>query len=94
MLANNRIISFLGVDDLDAARDFYTNTLGLTKLSEDDYTLVFDAGGRALRISRVQDFLPQDFSVLGWEVEDIAVRVKALMEVGVIFNNYEELMGI
>lgn len=94
MLAKLETIHFLGVDDLEAARDFYANILGLTLAAEEDYALVFEAGGRTLRISSVQDFRPQPFTVFGWRVDTIAIAVKDLMEKGVTFNNYEQVMGI
>ena len=63
---------FLATTDADASRRFYGETLGLKLVSEDDFALVFQLAGAELRISKVPAFTPQPFTVLDWQVTDIA----------------------
>jgi|KBSMisStaDraftv2_1062788.scaffolds.fasta_scaffold2073543_1 catechol 2,3-dioxygenase-like lactoylglutathione lyase family enzyme len=85
MLGDAKVAAFLCVRDRDGAKMFYAQTLGLKLVHEDPYALVFDAGGTHLRISPVQELQPQPFTVLGWEVPDIARAIEDLGARGVAF---------
>lgn len=77
----------------DRARStaFYRDTLGLTLASEDNFAAIFLTGGVTLRVSTVADFTPHEHTILGFQVPDVAVTVKALREKGVTFNSYPNL---
>lgn len=76
---------FVCVTDRARAKAFYGETLGLTLIHEDNFATVFDSNGTKLRVSPAQDFKPQSFTVLGWEVPEIKSTVKALADVGIEF---------
>lgn len=82
-------ITFLLVPEREAARAFYSDKLGLTLLSEDDFALVYDLGGTMLRVSLVPDYTPHAHTVLGWRVTDIAATARDLKARGVDFLIYE-----
>lgn len=88
MLGTSKIVAFAAIRDRDAARKFYRDTLGLRLVGEDQFALVFDANGTTLRLAPVPDWTPPQFTVLGWEVKDIAGAVKALRSAGVEFQRY------
>ncbi len=54
-----------------------------------DTVLVFDAGGTMLRVTTVQKVAAAQYTVLGWQVEDIAATVKVLQKAGVKFERFE-----
>lgn len=89
MLGSNKVIAFLGARDPTAARAFFRDTLGLPLVSEDEFALVFDAGGTMLRVSFVQEMTPAKYTVLGWQVPDIATTVAELRDLGVRFEMYQ-----
>jgi len=93
MLGNQKIVAFVAVRDRDAARKFYRDTLGLRLMGEDQFGMVFDANGTTVRVSPVPDWTPPQFTVLGWEVEDIAASVKALAGAGIEFQRYPWMKG-
>ena len=75
----------------DAARAmrFYRDTLGLRLVSEQmPFALVFDAHGTMLRVTIVKEVRAAGYTVLGWQVPDIAVATKALQEAGIRFERY------
>ncbi len=72
-------LTFLGVDDIHAARTFYEEILGLRFIGDEMGTLVFDLAGTPLRISQIDDFRPQMFTVLGWNTGDIEAVTEALI---------------
>jgi catechol 2,3-dioxygenase-like lactoylglutathione lyase family enzyme len=82
-------MAFAPTRDAGKARQFYEGVLGLRVLSQDGFALALDANGIMLRVTNVPaDFKPQQFTVLGWEVSDIAEAVSALREKGVRFEHY------
>ncbi len=88
MLGAAKIVAFVSTRDPAGARAFYGGVLGLRFVSEDAFAVVFDANGTMLRVSIVKDLAPVPHTVLGWEVADIAARVRGLREKGVTFERY------
>ena len=84
-----KTMSFIITRDREKARAFYGGVLGFPVVSEDNFALVYDMNGTMLRISTLKNFEPQQHTVLGWEVPDIAAAVKALKAKGVTFNIYD-----
>jgi len=89
MLKANRIIAFVATANPSRAKKFYKDTLGLRFVSENEFAVVFDAGGIMLRVTPVKDFEPTCFTVLGWVVEDITKEVRELAKRGVKFERYD-----
>lgn len=74
--------------DLEKARAFYEGLLGLRSVSEDQFALVLDANGTMIRVTKVTDFKPQPFPILGWQVPDIRQAVSELRDKGIQFERY------
>ena len=87
-LTTRNFTAFLGTSDREAAKRFYRDTLGFTLLGDDPFALIFALHNGTLRISPGPNFTPQHFTVLGWEVPDIAATVKELVEAGVKFERF------
>ena len=91
MLQNAKIMAFAGTRDAARARAFYRDTLGLTLVEENEFALVFDAHGTMLRVTNVREINPAQYTVLGWEVPDIAAEVTELAAASVVFQRYPGL---
>lgn len=91
MLARERITAFIATAQPARAAAFYGDTLGLRKVSEDDFALVFDANGIELRVQKVERLTPQPFTAFGWQVGDVEAVVDALVAKGVRFERYPGL---
>ena len=89
MLTQQRILGFVPVSDLQHARAFYIDVLGLEFDSEDDFALVVRSGETRIRLVKVATFSPAPFTILGWEVDDVAAEVAALSARGVEFARFE-----
>jgi catechol 2,3-dioxygenase-like lactoylglutathione lyase family enzyme len=89
MLGQNQVVAFVATTDGRRARQFYGEKLGLPIVYEDDFALVCEARGTPLRIQKVGSFRPQEFTVLGWEVENLGAAVDHLVERGVAFARFE-----
>src|SRR5450432_57643 len=93
MLADKELKAFVPTVKPGEARSFYKDILGLKLLSEDNYALEFDANGTLLRVTIVQDFKPQVFTILGWNVADIVSVIKSLNDKGIMCEKYAFLTG-
>ena len=88
MLGASKAVAFASTADLDRARSFYEGVLGLKVLSQDVFALMCEAGGVQVRISKVPAVIPQAFTVLGFDVEDMDAVVEGLTARGVAFERY------
>jgi catechol 2,3-dioxygenase-like lactoylglutathione lyase family enzyme len=88
MLQTGKVIAFVGSADLDQARVFYERTLGLRMIERNDFACVFDANGTMLRVTAVAEVMRAGYTVLGWQVSDIAAVVRGLTAKGVAFLRY------
>jgi catechol 2,3-dioxygenase-like lactoylglutathione lyase family enzyme len=89
ILTDAKAVTFVLVRDRTAAKSFYSDTLGLTMVSEDPFAATYDLGGTAMRLTTVEGHEPSPHTVLGWQVPDIRAAVSDLRERGVTFAVYE-----
>jgi catechol 2,3-dioxygenase-like lactoylglutathione lyase family enzyme len=83
------IIAFVGTNDIDRARSFYGQVLGLALAADEPFGLVFEVSGTMLRVTKVPQVAPASYNVLGWEVADIRAAARALAEKGIVFERFE-----
>lgn len=88
MLDSGRMVGFVATQDYDRAIEFYENKLGFQFVSLDQYALVMNTGKNMIRISKIKDFTPAQYTVLGWEVENIEAIVTSMKERGIAFGDY------
>jgi catechol 2,3-dioxygenase-like lactoylglutathione lyase family enzyme len=90
MLKDIKGFSGYSVDDLDAARRFYGETLGLDVTRENEMLLTLHlAGDRPVLLYAKPDHEPATFTVLNFPVADVEATVDELTERGVSFERYE-----
>jgi catechol 2,3-dioxygenase-like lactoylglutathione lyase family enzyme len=81
-------VGFVATTDIERARAFYGEVLGLALVEEGPFACVFDAHGTQLRVTPVAELITAPYTVLGWAVSDIVSTVRALDEAGVRFARY------
>ena len=86
MLGSTNIIAFVPTKNSNKARGFYEGVLGLRFVKDDGFALVLDANGIMIRVAKMKDFEPAQFTILGWQVSDIEDVVRALQQKGVRFE--------
>ncbi|CAM3793325.1 VOC family protein [Smaragdicoccus niigatensis] len=92
MLGTSKTFSSFSVDDLDAARTFYGEVLGLSVRDDDMGILHLDLAGGAEAIAYPKpDHQPATFTVLNFQVDDIDATVDELTARGVTFETYPGL---
>jgi predicted enzyme related to lactoylglutathione lyase len=91
MLVRGRTVAFVPARDLAHAEAFYVGILGLTTQSRDEFALMVEANGVAIRIAAAQGYEPQPFTVLGFDVSNVADTARSLAARGVQFQRYPGL---
>ncbi len=91
MLENSRAYSGFAVDDIDKAKEFYGETLGLktSVVVEDDLIQIDLAGDRPTLIYKKPDFEPATYTILNFPVPDVDAAVDELAGKGVEFERYD-----
>ena len=93
MLADSKAFSGFAVPDIEAARDFYRDKLGLdvTEHEEGGLSLLTLnlAGDRPTMIYPKPDFQPATYTILNFPVDDVEAAVDELSARGVQFEKYD-----
>jgi catechol 2,3-dioxygenase-like lactoylglutathione lyase family enzyme len=89
MLADGQLMAFVSTTDLDRAREFYADILGLTVVEQSPYACVFSVNGTTLRVTRADVVAPAPYTVLGWIVNDIEREIQTLADRDVAFHHYD-----
>lgn len=90
MFADSKAFSGFAVPDIAAAKEFYGDKLGLEVTEENGLLTLHLAGGeRPTLIYPKPDHEPANYTILNFQVEDVAQAVDALNEQGVEMERYE-----
>jgi len=90
MLGTRNAVANLAVKDLDRARDFYTGTLGLKEVdNEEDELIVLKSGDSTVNVYRSEHAGTNEATAVTWEVDDIEQEVETLKGKGVMFEHYD-----
>jgi len=89
MFANTKATNGFAVDDVEAAKRFYGETLGVDVSDDHGMLNLKLAGGQRVLIYPKDDHVPATFTVLNFEVADIDAAVDDLAAKGVAFERYE-----
>lgn len=89
MFASTEAFSGFAVDDMDAARGFYEQTLGIRTTSDNGLMTLHLAGDRPTIVYPKPDHQPANFTILNFKVGDIERAVDELSERGVQLLRYD-----
>lgn len=90
MFDTTKAFSGFSVDDIDAARKFYGETLGLRVTEEQGFLTLHLAGDRDIMVYPKPDHTPATFTILNFPVDDIDAAVDELTRKGVTFERYDQ----
>lgn len=94
MLGDINVHATIPVSDLDEAKDFYENTLGLEEVGERDGGVALMRSGDSHILLYESEYVgTNQATALSWEVNNPEAIVEALREKGVEFEHYPELDG-
>ncbi len=89
MFGTTKAYSGFSVDDIDAARKFYGETLGLRVSEQNGMLTLHIAGDRDILVYPKPDHTPATYTILNFPVDDIEAAVDELSRRGVRFERYD-----
>jgi len=91
MFKDTPAFSSYSVDDIDKAKEFYGQTLGLSVEEQSGMGLhvTLAGGGKLFLYPKGDAHKPADFTVLNFAVDDIEAAVAGLKEKGVALEHYD-----
>src|ERR1700730_6753947 len=89
MFKNTKAFSSFSVDDIQKAKEFYGQTLGLEVSEVEEGLELRIAGGGEVFIYPKPDHTPASFTVLNFPVDNIEQTVDELTKLGVRFEHYD-----
>jgi len=90
MLREHDIHATIPAADLERARAFYADKLGLTPAREEPAGLVYEGpGGAWFRLFPTPSAGTAQHTIAGWAVDDIEAEVAELKARGVVFEEYD-----
>ncbi len=91
MFTHTKAFSGFAVDDVDRAREFYGDTLGLKTSEQHGLLFLHIAGDRDTLAYPKPDHVPADYTILNFPVDDIDAAVDELTARGVKFERYDAM---
>jgi len=89
LLEDGKISARIPVQDLQRARSFYPEKLGLAPSEERSGGLLYRCGDGEFALFESAGSASGDHTQMGWEVEDIEATVEWLRAHGVVFEEYD-----
>lgn len=90
MLQDSKAFSGFSVDDLQKAKTFYGDTLGLTVEEQQGMGLHITLGtGAKVFVYAKPDHTPASFTILNFPVDDIDKAVEGLVAKGITMEHYD-----
>ena len=88
-VARGRVATRLPAQDLERARRFYAEKLGLEPVEERPGGLLYRTGGGEFALFQSAGAPSGEHTQMGWEVDDIEEAVRELRDRGVVFEEYD-----
>jgi catechol 2,3-dioxygenase-like lactoylglutathione lyase family enzyme len=89
MLNDSNVMAMAAVKDLDEAKKFYGETLGLNQVDENPGGVTYASGSGQLFVYPTPNAGTNQATTATWEVSDIEAVVEDLAGKGVAFEHYE-----
>ena len=90
MFRDTKAFSGFSVDDLQKAKEFYGETLGLEVAEPPEGLELHLSGGHKIFIYPKPNHTPATFTILNFPVGDIEKAVDGLSKLGVRFEHYDQ----
>ena len=89
MLRKGRVATRLPAQDLERAKAFYAEKLGLAPLEEREGGVWYVCASGEFALFESAGRASGDHTQIGWEVDDIEATVRELRARGVVFEEYD-----
>jgi catechol 2,3-dioxygenase-like lactoylglutathione lyase family enzyme len=94
MLGGSKVYPTIAVSDLEAAKKFYEDVLGLEKTSENPGGVFYKSGDCGVFVYPSGTAGTNQATYASWEVDDVESTIEALKAKGVSFEQYDNMPGV
>ena len=95
MLGDKTAVATIAVKDMEAAKKFYEETLGLVKSGDDPGGILYKSGNSNVFVYQSEFGGSNKATAVSWGVgEDVESIISGLKAKGVVFEHYAELPGV
>lgn len=91
MFKKTKAFSGFSVDDISAARFFYSKVLGLDVADDHGLLRLHLGGGGEVLLYPKENHQPATYTVLNFQVDDIETAIDKLVNDGVEFEHYKDM---
>ena len=91
MLKDSHAFSGFSVDNLEVAKKFYGETLGLDVSENEQGLMVRLLGSNGVFVYEKDDHVPATYTILNFPVDDIDATVDELAAAGIVFERYKDM---
>ncbi|WP_042366254.1 VOC family protein [Streptacidiphilus neutrinimicus] len=89
MLADVALTAVIPASDIERAKRFYRDTLGLALVRDEGETLVLESGGVRFTVYATPSGGQAAHTVAGWNVADLDAVMADLRRRGIVFEEYD-----
>lgn len=89
MLSEGTVYATVAVRDMAAAKEFYSNVLGLALVDENPGGVTYTSGNGKLFVYEAPTGGHNPATSVSWEVSDLEAVVEGLKAKGVVFEHYD-----
>ena len=89
MLNDSKVTANIPATDLERARSFYDDKLGLTPVADNPGGLIYSTGGTYFFLYQTEYAGQAGHTIAQFHVADVGAEVKDLKEKGVTFERYD-----
>ncbi|WP_030688962.1 VOC family protein [Streptomyces globisporus] len=89
MLSDSPIAAIIPVNDLNRAKQFYSETLGLPLVKESPEDTRFECGGTMIGLYETPHGGKAEHTLASWKVDDLDTEMSTLRSKGVTFEDYD-----
>ena len=90
-LASSRVLATIAVKDIEQAKEFYGQKLGLTQVEENAGGVTYESGGGYLFVYQSETAGTNQATSASWQVEDVDAAIDELKAEGVTFEHYDNM---
>lgn len=94
MLGDAKLSAILAVKDIEEAKNFYGEVLGLQQTKEDQAGVTYRCGDAAVYVYESEYAGTNKATAAGWDVPDLESTVANLKEKGITFDHFDNMAGV
>lgn len=94
MLGEAEVHVTLPVKDIERAKNFYEQTLGLNKLEENEGGVLYESGEGHIFVYASENAGTNQATAASWKVDEPEAAVQSLRQKGVVFEHYDDMPGV